>query len=366
MFKKGNLDQNEFKNKIKIKKKSLLITIALLALILFASMGIAVFFGPVSIQITKIFRILFYNIFKVFLGPQASLTTGMTYDIVWGIRFPRVLMGAIVGMGLSIVGVVMQAMVKNPLANPYILGISSGASLGATFAIMLGVGSLLGSNFIGLAAFIGALLASIAVYSIANLGGKSSSVKLLLAGMAISALCSAFTSFIIYLANDAQGMKTLTFWLMGSLVPAAWENILMPAVIIVLGVIYFLFQFRNLNMMLIGDESALTLGTNLKSYRKKYIVVTSIMTGMVVYTAGTIGFVGLIIPHIVRSFVGTDHKKLIPISALVGAIFLVWTDVLARLLITNSEMPIGIITSLLGAPFFIWLLIKKSYGFGGN
>ncbi|MFP4020504.1 MAG: FecCD family ABC transporter permease [Halanaerobium sp.] len=357
----------DYKEKVTAEKKYLLIGILILIAVLLASVILAILAGPVDISVERALQVVYYNTFKVFMESNAGLSSGISYDIIWGLRLPRVLMAALIGMGLSVIGVVMQAMVKNPLANPYTLGISSGASLGATFAIMIGVGSVFGPHFIGVAAFLGALLSSITVYSIANIGGgRSSSIKLLLSGMAVSALCSAFSSFIIFIASDVQGMRTLTFWLMGSLVSASWENILIPAVILISGLFYFITQFRNLNMMLIGDESAVTLGTNLNYYRKIYIVITSLMTGMIVYVAGTIGFVGLIIPHIVRAIVGTEHKKLISYSALTGAIFLIWTDVLARSVIQGTEMPIGIITSLLGAPFFIWILIRKTYGFGGN
>ncbi len=357
---------NSFKEGIIKDRKVFIITILLLIITLFLSIIFAVVFGPVEIKATEAFRIVVYNTVKIPIGDIETLTSGMNYDIIWGIRVPRVLLGAVVGMGLSIVGVVMQAMVQNPLANPYTLGISSGASLGATFAIMLGVGGIFGTNAIGISAFIGAFICSVAVYILSNIGGNSSSVKLLLAGMAISAICSSFTSFIIFIANDAQGMKTLTFWLMGSLVSGSWQNIITPSIIIVLGVLFFIFQFRNLNMMLMGDENAITLGTNLNSHRKVYMLITSLMTGMIVYVAGTIGFVGLLIPHIVRGIVGSDHRKLVPISALIGAIFLIWTDVFARTIMGGTEIPIGVITSLLGAPFFLWLMVKKSYGFGGN
>lgn len=359
-------DQIKFKKKLIKEKKVLFAGIFILTVLLLISMILSLLFGPVDITVFETFRVIYHNIFKLFIKSNISLSSGISNDIIWGIRFPRVIMAAVIGMGLSVIGVVMQAMVKNPLANPYTLGVSSGASLGATFAIMIGVGSVFGPHFIGLSAFLGALISSLVVYSIANIGAKSSSIKLLLSGMAVSALCSAFSSFIIFIANDAQGMRTLTFWLMGSLVSATWDNILLPAVILIAGGLYFLSQFRNLNMMLLGDESAITLGSDLNFYRKIYIVITALMTGMVVYVAGTIGFVGLIIPHIVRAVVGTDHKKLIVFSGLTGAIFLIWTDVLARSLLQGTEMPIGIITSLLGAPFFIWILIRKTYGFGGN
>ncbi|WP_102401348.1 FecCD family ABC transporter permease [Haloimpatiens massiliensis] len=348
------------------KKTSIMVLVTILIAFLAISVIIAVIFGPVKLQIKEVFRIVVYNIFKIPIGDKQTLVKGVSYEIVWGIRFPRILLGAIVGAGLSVVGVVMQAMVQNTLADPYILGISSGASLGATFSIMIGVTKFLGGNSIGILAFVGALICSICVYTLSNIGGRCSSEKLILSGVVVSAICSAFTSFIIFIAGNERGIRNLTFWLMGSLASASWKNIILPAAIIIVGTLFFLSQFRNLNVMLMGDETAITLGKDLNKYRRIYIIITALMTATIVCVAGTIGFVGLIIPHIVRGFVGCDHRRLIPISALVGAIFLIWTDVFSRTVMKGMEMPIGIITSMLGAPFFMWLMIKKSYNFGGK
>ena len=247
----------------------------------------------------------------------------------------------------------MQAIVKNPLADPYILGISSGASLGATAAILLGIGAFMGENFIGLAAFAGAFAISLLVLFISNLGGRSNSVKLLLAGMALSAVCSAFSSFIVYFANNKEG-------------GAKWDNLIVIVPIVVVAVLFFWSQSRILNLMLLGDESALTLGTDLHVYRQFYLLISSIIVGFVVYAAGTVGFVGLIVPHVIRMLVGTDHKKLIPVTALAGAIFLVVADTLCRILIPGAELPIGILVAMIGAPCFVYLMVKRTYGFGGN
>ena len=273
----------------------------ILLILLILSIGFAVTLGSVDISIKEVYKIIFNKLFV--LSGNDTINSGPVHDVVWLIRLPRIILALSVGMGLSVVGIVMQAIVKNPLADPYILGISSGASLGATMAIMLGVGAIFGSNSIGIAGFLGALIVSILVLVIANIGGRANSVKLLLGGMALSSICSAFSSFIVYFANDAQGMQKITFWL---------------------------------------------------------------MIGMLVYSSGMIGFVGLIIPHIVRMIFGTDHKKIIPIAAISGGIFLIWADVLSRTLIDGTEIPIGILISMVGAPCFIWLMIKKTYGFGGK
>jgi iron complex transport system permease protein len=279
---------------------------------------------------------------------------------------PRVILSCFVGMALAVVGVVMQAVVKNPLADPYILGISSGASLGATLAILFGVGSVMGGNFVGIMAFIGAFLVSIGVLTISNIGGKSNSIRLLLAGMALSAVCSSFSSFTVFVANDREGIKSITYWLMGSLAGAKWSQLYFIMPFILVGTIFFLTQYRTLNLMLLGDDVSITLGKDLHNYRKLYLVITSLMMGLVVYCSGMIGFVGLIIPHISRMLFGTDHKRLIVISALFGSLFMILADILSRTLLPHAELPIGILISAIGAPCFIWLLCRKSYGFGGN
>ena len=224
-------------------------------------------------------------------------------------------------MGLSVCGVVMQAIVKNPLADPYILGVSSGASLGATVAIMLGVGAFLGAGSIGICAFAGAFGISLLVLLLSNIGGRSNSIKLLLAGMALSSVCSAFSSFVVYFANDKEGMQTLTYWLMGSLAGAKWQNLFFLFPIVLVSVLFFWTQYRSLNLMLLGDEVSITLGTDLHRRRQGYLLLTSLVIGFVVYASGMIGFVGLVIPHLVRMLFGTDHKKLIPLSTLPSAVF---------------------------------------------
>lgn len=339
-----------------------------LCIILFILLLIA-FLWALSIGTVKLSFISIYNtIVDQLLGnmPIESPEHGAVHDIIWLLRLPRLILAALVGTGLSVCGVIMQAVVKNPLADPYILGISSGASLGATAAILLGIGISLGENFVGIAAFIGAFAISLGVLFISNLGGRASSVKLLLSGMALSAVCSAFSSFIVYFANNKEGMQSIAYWLMGSFAGAKWEMLAIIAPIIFFSVVFFWTQNRILNLMLLGDDVAVTLGTDLHIYRQIYLLVSSLIVGFVVYSAGMVGFVGLIVPHIVRIFVGTDHKKMIPISALLGAIFLVVADGLCRVIVPKTELPIGILISLIGAPCFVYLMIKKTYGFGSN
>ncbi len=324
----------------------------------------AITIGSVDISIRDVYKVVFYNIFSI--GDEKSMPSLATQDIVWFIRLPRILLATCVGMGLSVSGLIMQAIVKNPLADPYILGISSGAYLGATSAILLGVGRSLGPNYVGICGFLGAFIVSLLVISMANINGRSNSTKLLLSGMALSALCSAFSSFIVFFSKDKEKMRSVIYWLMGSLAGANWENINFIFPIIILSTIFFITQYRTLNLMLLGDEVSITLGKDLHIYRQIYLFVTSLIIGLIVYSAGIIGFVGLIIPHITRMLFGTDHKKIIPITTLFGSIFLIWADVLSRIIIPGSELPIGILISMIGTPTFIYLMITKSYGFGGG
>ncbi|WP_418586780.1 FecCD family ABC transporter permease [Intestinibacter sp.] len=335
----------------------------ILLIILVGSVMISVTLGSAKISVSEVYKVLGYKILGI--KSFSEYATGPIHDVVWIIRFPRVVLAIAIGMALSISGVVMQAIVKNPLADPYILGISSGASLGATFAIMLGFGAVLGGNFVGVMAFIGALLVSFGVLLLANIKGSATSSKLILAGMALSAVCSSFSNFIIYIANDKTGMQSVTYWLLGSLAGAKWETNIVILPVVIIACIFFWSRYRVLNLMLLGDDVSITLGTDLHKPRHIYLIITSIMIGLSVYCAGVIGFVGLIIPHAVRMLFGTDHKKLIPISALVGAIFMICADALSRIVIPNSEMPIGILISMIGAPVFIYLMVKRSYGFGG-
>ncbi|WP_313131731.1 FecCD family ABC transporter permease [Anaerocolumna sp.] len=358
--------QNIKGTSIKHPASSLIFIILLSAVVV--SVVLSVSIGQVSIPFQQSFRILIHQLTGGRIGNTSEISMVMFTDIIWQIRFPRVLLAMVTGAGLALCGTVMQASVQNPLADPYILGISSGAALGATFSIMLGfgVGGLLGEFGVATWAFIGALGAAALVLGLASIGGKTSSVKLVLAGTVINALCNAFSNFIIYFAKNSDGIRSVSFWTMGSLASAEWSRLPLLSAVVFAAIVFFLFQSRVMNTMLMGEETAITLGINLNFYRRLYMIISSVVTGVLVSTCGIIGFVGLIIPHIVRSVVGSDHKRLIPAAILFGSLFMIWTDVFARMIIPNGELPIGIVTSLLGAPVFMYMLIKKSYGFGGR
>ncbi|EDT15734.1 iron ABC transporter permease [Clostridium perfringens] len=340
-------------------RKDKKVFIAVLLILLFiSSIILGISFGAVDIPPYDVYRVFLYKVFGIKIGNLDEILNSTLFDIIWGVRMPRVLLGAFAGMALAMVGVIMQATIQNPLGDPYILGLSSGASLGATFSILIGFSGVLSSFGAPLGAFLGALIASIFVYFLAKIGGRITPFKMILAGMVISSICSSLTSLIIFLSKDNEGIRTVNFWMMGSLAGAQWSNIVLPIAISVIPLIYFFTQYRNLNLMVLGDETSITLGLNIEKHRKIYMILSSLITGVIVSVCGTIGFVGIMIPHIVRLIFGTDHKTLLPFSALVGAIFLIWADVIARCAITNMELPIGIITSVIGAPFLLWLMVK--------
>ncbi len=342
-----------------------LIVITGLFIFLIISIICAVAIGSVKIPTTDVYKVILYKLFSI-KGLESDIQRQFV-DIIWQIRLPRVLLGVIAGMGLALGGVVMQATVQNPLADPYILGISSGATFGATFFILIGSNVLTGTLLnIGVAfwAFIGALLASIMVFKLSSIGGRITPVKLVLSGMVVSLICSAFSHLMVYLTNNNDAVRSISEWAMGSLTGGKWSNLWLPTLVVLILAAFFLCQCRVMNTMLLGDEAAITLGIDLNKYRKSYMLIVAILTGVLVSSCGIIGFIGLVIPHITRSLVGSNHKNNLPVAMLIGGIFLVWADVLARIILKNMEMPIGIITSSLGAPFFIYIIIKRAYSFG--
>lgn len=340
-----------------------IVVIALIVGLVFSVLA-SVTFGNADISVKEVYQVILYELFHV--ESLSSYAEGAVHDVVWLIRLPRVLLAVGVGMGLSVCGVVMQAVVKNPLADPYVLGVSSGGYLGAAAAVLLGFGSAFGDNSMGIMAFIGAMAASFAVLFISGVGGRSNAGKLILAGMAISSVCSAFANFLIYISQNRDATAQISYWSMGSLAAADWNNVPVLLPIMLIASLIFWTQSRNLNLMLLGDETAITLGTDLHRARMVYMILSSLMVGFAVCAAGMIGFVGLIIPHTVRMVFGTEHRRLVPVSALIGAVFLIWADVTCRVILPNSELPIGILVSLIGAPCFIYLMVRRSYGFGGK
>ena len=284
----------------------------------------------------------------------------VAYAIVMDIRLPRVLLAILTGVALAVSGLIMQAVVGNPIADPYILGISSGASLGATLAIVTGVMSALGSVAVGLSAFLFALLTSVGVMILSRLGGRATSERLILSGLALSAAASSIATLLVYTAKNRDAIREVNFWLMGSLSGAKMSQIMVIGPIIIALCLFLSVQSRNLNLLLLGDEVAYTLGKDLAKLRSAYIVVVSLLVGLVVYTSGTIGFVGLIVPHMARFLLGTNHRHLIPGTVLLGASLLLWADVAARNALPAGELPTGVVVSVVGAPLFVYLIVKNS------
>ncbi|WP_442857424.1 FecCD family ABC transporter permease [Bacillus sp. FJAT-44742] len=333
--------------------------------LLLISITAGVMLGPVAISPEAVWGIIVSKVPVVGAWITAEWTPAHEH-IVWDIRLPRVLLGAVVGAGLSIVGVAIQALVRNSLADPFILGVSSGASVGATLVILFGAFSVFGQYALSLAAFLGALVSIVLVFLLAQVNKRISTVRLLLAGIAISMILSAVTSFIVISAPREEGIRNALYWLMGSLAGGTWGNLSIPLASLGIVFLFLWLQSRSLNLLLMGEETAATLGMNIDQFRKILLVITALLTGVLVAVSGAIGFVGLMIPHIVRLLIGSDHKRVLPVSALLGAVFLIWADIGARLIAAPEEMPIGILTALCGGPFFIWLLRRSTYSFGSE
>lgn len=284
----------------------------------------------------------------------------VAYAIVMDIRLPRVLLAILTGVALAVSGLIMQAVVGNPIADPYILGISSGASLGATLAIVMGLMGALGNVAVGISAFIFALLTSMGVMILSRIGGRATSERLILSGLALSAAASSIATLLVYTAKNRDAIREVNFWLMGSLSGAKMNQIFFIGPVILALCIFLATQSRNLNLLLLGDEVAYTLGKDLAKLRSAYIVAVSLLVGLVVYTSGTIGFVGLIVPHMARFLLGTNHRHLLPGVILLGASLLLWADVAARNALPAGELPTGVVVSVVGAPFFVYLIVKNS------
>lgn len=271
------------------------------------------------------------------------------YLIIFMVRMPRIIMASLVGMGLAVVGASFQSLFKNPLADPYVLGISSGAALGAATAIVIKLP-------VTILAFIGAAAATILVYSIAQVKGKVTTTNLLLAGSALSFFMSAMISIIMVF--NQQEVNQIVFWMMGSFNASSYKNIIIAAPVVLIGTVVIYFFYRDFNLMLIGEENAKSLGVHTEKLKKVIIIISSMVMAVSVAFSGIIGFVGLIVPHMVRIVFGPNNKALIPFSALAGAAFLLFSDTIARTAASPAELPVGAVTALIGSPYFIYLLVK--------
>ena len=324
------------------------------------SVTLAVTIGPVFISPITVWQIIASHA----LGTSPGDWTAGQDHIVWLIRLPRVLLAGVVGAGLAVVGVAMQATVRNPLADPYVLGTSSGASVGAVLVIMLGI-NFFAPYSLSILAFVGAVASFAIVFAVSQTGGRVSPTRLILAGVATAYILTAITSLILFL-GDERAVRSVLFWMLGTLSGAEWSFLGLPAAALLLGIVVLVLKSRAMNALLAGEETAITLGVDTQSLRRQLLVLTALITGVMVAVSGAIGFVGLMMPHIVRLVVGSDHRIVLPASALTGAIFLIWVDVAARTVVQPQEIPVSVITALVGAPFFLWLLRWRRQAYGGQ
>lgn len=292
---------------------------------------------------------------------------GSTIDsVVWSLRAPRGLLALIVGAGLALAGVVMQTLVRNPLADPYLLGVSSGASVGATAVITIGVFTSFGLYAISVGALFGALAATAIVYLITLVQGGLTPLRLILTGVVASSAFSALASFLVFKAQDARAAQGVMFWMLGSVVGAQWDRLLLPALVVLAAFLILMFMSNPLDAMAAGPDTAAALGVNVERLRQILFFIQALLVGAMVAVAGGIGFVGLVIPHLARIMVGSLHRRLLPIAMVLGAVFMVWVDVIARIAAPPQEIPLGVVTGVLGAPLFLLLMGRGRYQFGGS
>ena len=324
------------------------------SILLIISLSIGISVGAVSVQTSTVWGIIL-NKFSPDLIEQ-SWSKGKE-AIVWDIRFPRTILAIMVGSGLAIVGASLQSVTRNLLADPHLLGISSGGAFGAILAL-LHTGLFIGLLTVPLLAFLGALFATFLVLIVSRLTSSTSADRLVLAGVAVSFIVMSCANILIFL-GDPKATHTVVFWMLGGLGLAQWNQLIYPLIVLLICGLWLFSQARVLNAMTVGDESASTLGINVTKFRFVIFVVCALITGVMVAFSGIIGFVGLMVPHIVRMIVGGDYFRVLPLSALLGAIFLLWADIAARKIMPPEDMPIGIVTGLVGGIFFVWLLRRK-------
>ncbi len=319
--------------------------------LLVMSIGFAVTIGPSGLGFGDVMGSLRANVF----GGRTDLS-GLQESIIWKLRLPQSVLAAACGAGLAVCGAVLQSLLRNPLADPFVLGVSSGASVGAVSVILLGVGA----GVIGMAggAFLGALAAFGLVLLLAKLAGGTTD-RVVLAGIAATQLFSALTSFIVYTSADAEQTRGVLFWLLGSLSSPTWTEVAVCGAVTIVGLVLCLLFSGALDAFAFGNDAAASLGVNIVRTRLILLCVTALITAVVVSVSGAIGFVGLVLPHAARAIVGVRHRIMMPTLALLGALFLVWADVAGRVLIAPQELPIGVITAIVGVPAFVLVLIRQ-------
>ena len=328
------------------------------AVLLVVTMTLGVAVGSVALSPAAVWQVVVSHV-------SGHPDTTVADEIVWQIRLPRVLLAAVVGAALTTAGTVVQALVRNALADPFLLGVSSGASVGATAVLLFGAFASLGVWSLSVGSVLGALAAMAAVFLVSRTSRQLAPTQLILCGVVLSALFESVTSFLIFRGNP-QAAQSILFWLLGSFGNANWSQLPIPAACLVVAVGYLLAQARALNALAMGAEPAASLGVDVARLRRNLFIATSLMVGVAVAVSGVIGFVGLVVPHIVRLMVGSEHRRVLPVGVLFGASFMVVGDLLARTIVSPQEMPIGVITAFIGAPTLIVLIRRRPYLYGAT
>lgn len=326
------------------------VKVFILCLILCISLVTALQFGSKFVPLDQIISALISMI-------DANTKASMTNTIITDIRLPRLIYSVLTGIGLSLVGLLMQTVTRNALADPYVLGVSSGASTGAVFAIIMGGLPFLGQYNTPIFAALGAALSIILV--LLCVGKSNSPVKLILIGMGMTGVFSALTMMIIYGAKHEAQVRSAMFWLLGSFAGIQWGDLPLTAIIVTLFMLYIYMFNQDLDVLLLGNHEAAQMGLSVKQLQLSIVIISSIVIATLVSKVGVVGFIGLIIPHLARIIGGPKHKHTLVFSALIGSIVMIWSDVLSRALYSPEEIPIGVLTSLLGAPLFIWIIMNR-------
>ena len=335
---------------------------AVLLLALVGALLLAVSVGSVAVPVGDVWTVVGHHVRGLFTDPGPVPDESLD-AIVWTFRVPRALLAAVVGAGLAVAGTALQAVVRNPLADPYVLGVVNGASFGAVLAITAGTAAL-GKTAVSGAAFVGGLASMLVVLVFGRRGGRVSPVRLVLAGVAVGYVFSAATSYLELRMSDGNSLAGVLFWLLGTVAAAAWSDLGVPSLVVLLSCGWLLLQARPLNALLAGDDAAVALGVSVSRFRLQLVVVASLLTGAVVAVAGGVGFVGLMVPHVARMLVGADHRRMLPVSVLLGAVFLTLADIAARTLARPLELPLSVVTAAIGGPFFLWLMTRGERGVG--
>ncbi|CAJ1511024.1 FecCD family ABC transporter permease [[Mycobacterium] burgundiense] len=332
---------------------------ALLAVLTAVSILLSVAFGAEHIPIGEVWRTV--------TGRFGGTEVDVAYDvIIWDLRLPRSVLAAIVGAGLALAGALMQALVRNPLAEPYLLGVSAGAAVGATAVMTLGALAGLGVWALSGGALLGALVATVTVYSVARAQGGLTALRLILSGVVLSSAFMALSSLLVFTAGDPHAAEGVMFWMLGSVAGATWAKVPLAGAVVAITLAAMIAIHSWLDAYAAGSDTATSLGVPVRGLRTTLFVTQGVLVGVLVAVSGGIGFVGLIVPHAARLVVGATHRAMLPVAVCGGALFLVWVDVISRVAASPREMPLGILTGLIGAPIFLFLMGRRRYEFGNS